>query len=949
MSGRRRVDWEAVEEGEDGAVAPATDSGASPTASAARTGGGSPPSRDRRAGAEHPMTQESDSRAQVAALTNFDSHFELLTGYGPFPWQQALFGELLQKRFPNACDIPTGLGKTSIIGIWLLALAHHARAGTTVGFPRRLVYVVNRRTVVDQATREAEHVRSALAKAPLAGVADGLASLGARPADAPLAISTLRGQFADNAEWRSDPARPAVIVGTVDMIGSRLLFAGYGCGFKSRPLHAGFLGQDALLVHDEAHLEPAFQELIAEIESEQQRCGELGRFRVTALTATSRSGGEQFRLTDADRKHSVVRKRIEAKKRIAFGPIEDEKETADAVAQRALKHRDSGQAILIFLRRLEDVEKVADALRKAKLLVQMLTGTLRGLERDALAKEDAIFARFMPKPRVPEPQPGTVYLVCTSAGEVGVDISADHMVCDLTPFDSMAQRFGRVNRFGDRDARIDVVHTKAFDEKDKLREVRQRTLDLLRRLPQTQGGHDASPAALGNLPPDDRQAAFTPHPKILPASDILFDAWALTSVRQVLPGRPPVADWLHGVAEWEPPETHVVWREEVGCVTGELLEKYKPEDLLEDYPLKPHELLRDRTDRVFKHLEKLAVQHAHLPVWLIASDNSVRVMTLSKLAEAGEDGLKGRTVLFPPEGGGLGFSYDGRSTGMLDGDAAFDDARRGFYDVADAWKGENKDLPRWRTWDDDEPPDGMRLVRTIDTRPDADGEQDEDKESSAPRYWRWYVRPRSADDDGSRTATRRQELAAHLGSAESFARALVAKLELREPEASTVTLAARWHDRGKHRAIWQRSIGNRDYPQQVLAKSGGKMQPLDLNSYRHEFGSLLDLSSDPEFLQLAIGVQDLVLHLIAAHHGRARPYFPADEAYDPAHADEDAASIDSEVPRRFARLQRKYGRWGLAYLESLVRAADAMASQAIEPNSPRTVDLGGAREREGLQ
>ena len=44
------------------------------------------------------------------------------------------------------------------------------------------------------------------------------------------------------------------------------------------------------------------------------------------------------------------------------------------------------------------------------------------------------------------------------AGEVGVNISADHLVCDLTPFDSMAQRFGRVNRFGDGDAQIDVVY-----------------------------------------------------------------------------------------------------------------------------------------------------------------------------------------------------------------------------------------------------------------------------------------------------------------------------------------------------------------------------------------------------------------------------------------------------------------------------------------------------------
>jgi CRISPR-associated endonuclease/helicase Cas3 len=59
------------------------------------------------------------------------------------------------------------------------------------------------------------------------------------------------------------------------MIGSRLLFCGYGRGFKSRPLHAGFIGQDTLLIHDEAHLEPAFQELVDAVEAEQVRCGEF--------------------------------------------------------------------------------------------------------------------------------------------------------------------------------------------------------------------------------------------------------------------------------------------------------------------------------------------------------------------------------------------------------------------------------------------------------------------------------------------------------------------------------------------------------------------------------------------------------------------------------------------------------------------------------------------------
>jgi CRISPR-associated endonuclease/helicase Cas3 len=73
-----------------------------------------------------------------------------------------------------------------------------------------------------------------------------------------------------------------------------------------------------------------------------------------------------------------------------------------------------------------------------------------------------------------------------------------------------------------------------------------------------------------------------------------------------------------------------------------------------------------------------------------------------------------------------------------------------------------------------------------------------------------------------------------------------------------------------------------------------------------------------------------VLHLIAAHHGRARPHFSAEEAFDPEHPDSVVRAAASEAPARFARLQRRYGRWGLAYLESLVRVADVVASQPQE-------------------
>jgi len=76
---------------------------------------------------------------------------------------------------------------------------------------------------------------------------------------------------------------------------------------------------------------------------------------------------------------------------------------------------------------------------------------------------------------------------------------------------------------------------------------------------------------------------------------------------------------------------------------------------------------------------------------------------------------------------------------------------------------------------------------------------------------------------------------------------------------------------------------------------------------------------------------DIVLHLISVHHGRGRPHFPIEEAFDPNYSQELSDEIAKEVPRRFARLQRRFGRWGLAWLESLFRAADYAASAHPSP------------------
>ncbi|MCI0747474.1 MAG: type I-U CRISPR-associated helicase/endonuclease Cas3, partial [Verrucomicrobia subdivision 3 bacterium] len=849
------------------------------------------------------------------------------------PWQQALFEHFCKGGMPTSCDLPTGLGKTSVVTIWLIALITHPDK-----MPRRLVYVVNRRTVVDQTTAEVVRVRERLRESP--DLLTKLAAMCAVPTDTPLALSTLRGQFADNREWCVDPARPAVIVGTVDMIGSGLLFSRYTCGFKARPHHAALLGQDALLVHDEAHLEPAFQTLLNSIVDEQKRCGDNRPLRVLQLSATNRNGAAAddstppLRLSEADKANETVRRRIHATKQLRLTAIADEKQLADQISELSLSCRDSGRAVLIFARSVEAIQKIESAIGKAKLPVVVLTGTMRGKERDKLVK-DSTFLRFLPPSSRPSPTQkltdGTVYLVATSAGEVGVNLSADELVCDLSTFESMAQRFGRVNRFGDiTDSTIDVVHPESFKADDPMDDARARTLALLRQL-----DGNASPHALGQFDPAARSAAFSPEPKIRPASDILFDAWAMSTIRGPLPGRPPVAPYLHGEAEWEPPETYVAWRDEIEIIGESLCSVYPPEELLADFPLKPHELLRDRSSRVWGELAKLAnnvaVNSEKQPhVWLMSDDGSVEVKPLRDFAEKDtEELLYGRTILLPPSIGGLS------ERGLLDGKAPAPEGSS--LDVADIVDGpDGKPLRRRiRSATIDVPVEhrDLRLVRVIDTLRDDEDLDEKSEDALAKRYWLWLEAPKASGADSLRNAGKSIPLDDHSHDVEAHARGIVEKLRLPSLLAQCVILAARFHDLGKRRLYWQRGIGNMDATR-WLAKAGPELRPrLLAEPYRHEFGSLLDAEKEQPFRVLLPDERDLVLHLIAAHHGRGRPHFPADESFDPNAAHAEAQHLGAEVPRRFARLQRRFGRWGLAYLESLLRAADYAASAGIKPLS----------------
>jgi CRISPR-associated endonuclease/helicase Cas3 len=379
----------------------------------------------------------------------------------PFPWQTALLDDFRNGTLHPAVDIPTGLGKTSVMAIWLVARA----LGAAV--PRRLVYIVDRRAVVDQATELALRLRDFVEDTQ-----EVREKLGLQRRSLP--VSTLRGQYVDNREWLDDPAGLAIIVGTVDMIGSRLLFQGYGVSRKMRPYHAGLLGADTLVVLDEAHLVPPFEHLLRTIATARgfrprdESCNLcIPRFRLLTLSATGRTqGGTVLGLSDKDFEHAVLKKRLTARKSLRLYPIDYETKIEDALANYAWQVTGDGKQaarVIVYSHSPEVAQKAKEALEKlAKgdkkagvpavvIDRELFVGGRRVFEREH-AKKQLEDLGFLARSKVERTRPA--FLFATSAGEVGVDLDADHMVCDLVEWERMVQRLGRVNRRGEPESHV---------------------------------------------------------------------------------------------------------------------------------------------------------------------------------------------------------------------------------------------------------------------------------------------------------------------------------------------------------------------------------------------------------------------------------------------------------------------------------------------------------------
>ena len=820
-------------------------------------------------------------------------HFRALAGDDPYPWQRRLYARLVAGKVPEAVDVPTGCGKTACVLLVLLARFENR------SLPRRVVHIVDRRALVDQS---AEAVRGWVDRmGALPSLSRSFDSQAAFPAARPVALGVLRGGHADEGAWRLDPARPAVVVGTVDMVGSRLLFAGYGSGRSRRAMDAGLLGHDALVLLDEAHLSPAMAGLLDAIAG----LGDGRSFRVMKLSATAPGGcGDVLGLGPDDLGDERLRRRLRAVKRARLVEAATKAGCTRALADAAAAHPTG--AVAVFVERVADARRVAARLSRAKGTerVAVLTGTLRGHERAALAS-GAVWRRFSPERDRTGGERPSVHLVMTSAGEVGVDLDADHAVMDLAPLDSMVQRLGRVNRAGLGRSTVTVVHSAGASPKGaragtpaaELSAAKRGTLALLRRLP------NLSPAALRAVDPATFTASTAPAATPARLDRAVVEAFAMSSADLPLPR---VGVYLKGVSPApEAPRTWLAWRRDVADLV--LAGPEAAAAALSFFPLRGEELARAPTPYARRLIARALAREGKrgLPLVVLGSGGEPFAARASGVEEL--PALEYATVVLPPFAGGLS------PEGLADEDAA--------GPVPDV--GDTPDRVRYLAGEaheeDGEPPawveDGTALRVPV---PDGDGE--------SRRAWVYALRrpgPDLATSGLTSLGGSTQTVDEHGRQVGEAARGLGAALGLEAPLAQALGFAGEWHDTGKARRVWQLAAGAAPDRAPLAKARRGRLRAGALRGYRHELGSLADAEGA---LPHETPHRDLVLHLVAAHHGWARPGFPPSGQWDPEASAAESRTRAARIGDRYARLSAAFGPWRLAWLEALLKAADAWVS-----------------------
>ncbi len=369
-------------------------------------------------------------------MSDYRAFFERIVELPPHEWQEELGLDPACKD--RLIRIPTGFGKTAGI---VLAWLHHRVVRGDESWPRRLVFCLPMRVLVEQTERAIE-----------GWITRAAANVG---------LHVLMGGTA-GSRWVSELDRPTILVGTQDMLLSRALNRGYGAARGLWPMEHGLLHHDVLWVFDEIQLMDVGLATSAQLAAFRDQDVAQSRERRRPAHTWWMSATLQPRwLKTVDRPLSSEPPLAIPREKRKGGLFEVRKSLvrrADidggaSIAAHAAECHVPGSITLVVVNRVATALEVHEKLielystgkgKKKEIKagapeLELVHSRFRGFERAAWPQ------RFLRRNAVPT-QAGRI-IVATQVVEAGVDISARTLVTELAPWASLVQRFGRAARY----------------------------------------------------------------------------------------------------------------------------------------------------------------------------------------------------------------------------------------------------------------------------------------------------------------------------------------------------------------------------------------------------------------------------------------------------------------------------------------------------------------------
>jgi CRISPR-associated endonuclease/helicase Cas3 len=931
---------------------------------------------------------------------DFGIFFRELHDNDPFPWQTRLAKLVCETAsWPRSLDLPTASGKTACLDIAVFAMAFRRRG------PRRVFFVVDRRVVVDAAYERMKAIAGKLKRARggiLKLVADKLRAMSC--GGEPLDTYQLRGGIYRDDSWVRSPVQPTLVASTVDQVGSRLLFRGYGVWDKQLPMHAGLIANDALILLDEAHCSRPFAETLESVRRYRGWVEEDldAPFAFVEMTATPAEPDGAFRLEQEDYEHPKLHERLYASKPartlVSPGRAKDFGKLADTLAGEAieLSQKPGLRRIAVMVNRVRTARAVYETLRNDGKRVHLLIGRMRPIDRLKLPED--VEGMLAGKKRASEADP--VFVVATQCLEVGADLDFDGLVTECASIDALLQRFGRLDRLGGLAAsgiaaqgRIVIApHMVDAKEPDPVYGMAlPATWKWIQSLGEPDFGicSDAGDVTVRECLQLLAQEEAAPMRRGAPVAPVLLpthlDLLAQTSPRPALD--PDVSLYLHGEKTGSP-DVQVVWRADLDVAF--------PDRWAEVVALCPP-----------VSTEPISVPIGDFKAWLTGQQPSATSSDIegadkeqdqrssgdprcpvlrwrgdqSELIEDAARIRPGDTLVLATDSGGW------EDLGHIPDEAAKDRAEEARLALRSRWIlrlhptligtwPENNVRARLLEVAGDDSvelsalrvafeeyvralngggPEWLhRMLGNIPAKVEA-----EDYPAAERRHVGWILLGRQAEADAGQdegSASRPISLDRHLKDVSESVAEFAGTLVERGNTRQSLIEAAKLHDCGKADSRFQALLHGGDLmaaqlAPKLLAKGAVTRQSRQVrrarwkqsglpDDFRHELISLLLVRQDSNLSQ-----DDLALHLIASHHGRCRPFAPLveDDGEDLSYngwrisqrqrSEEAAHRLDSGVAARFWRVTRRYGWWGLAYLESLLRLGDWKASKEEEKPS----------------